>query len=273
MPELPEVETIRKGLQSLLVDRQIVSIDVRLPRIFSGDAEAVRGASIVNATRRGKLLIIKTSSSYSLLVHLKMTGQLIYVTQGKTTTLPDKSTKVIFHLDSGDRLFFNDYRTFGFIQVYPTDQLEAHPFLKKVGIEPFSPQFTKSYLLELMIKAKNMNIKAFLLDQTRVAGIGNIYADEILFAAKILPSRLVSSLAADEQAALFTSIKDILSKGIELRGSSKTSYVDLLGQKGTFLSEACVYQRNGLHCKICGGVIQKSKLVGRGTHFCLNCQH
>ncbi len=272
MPELPEVETIRRGLELLVVGQQINSVEVLLPKMFIGSAEDIVGASLVSAGRRGKLLIIRTSGTFSVLIHLKMTGQLLFVRAGETTSLPEKSTKVIFTFESGDRLFFNDFRTFGFVQLFEQTKLDEHPFIRKIGIEPLENFFTQSSFYALLSKSNRSNIKAFLLDQTKIAGLGNIYADEVLFAAKILPTRRVDSLSFSERELLFESIRAVLSKGIDLRGSSHTSYVDVSGERGVFLNQATVYQRAGLPCRDCGTLITKIRLAGRGTHYCPNCQ-
>lgn len=167
MPELPEVETIRRGLQSLVIGQCIHSVEVLLPKMFIGSVEDIVGTSLVAAGRRGKLLIIRTSGAFSILIHLKMTGQLIFVRKDESTSLPVKSTKVIFTFESGDRLFFNDFRTFGYVQLFEQTRLHEHPFIQKVGFEPLESLFTQAAFYELLSKSKRSVIKAFLLDQTK----------------------------------------------------------------------------------------------------------
>lgn len=272
MPELPEVETIRRGAVHSLIGQKIVLVSILLHKSFIGDPRAVEGCVITNVGRRGKLLILHTSGVNSILIHLKMTGQLISVRKGQMTKLPDKSTKVIFAFESEDKLFFNDYRTFGYVQVFESANLSEHPFLKKVGIEPLDSSFTFEFFEKLVLRFNKMNVKSFLLDQTKIAGLGNIYTDEALFYAHILPMRQIGSLDTIELKDLYLNIKEVLNKGVNLGGSSKTSYVNLHGEKGRFLSQAAVYGRGGMSCIVCGQPIQKSKCAGRGTHYCVHCQ-
>jgi DNA-formamidopyrimidine glycosylase len=325
MPELPEVETIKRGLDSTIIGQKIVGVEILLPKMFVGDKDFLIGSTVTNISRKGKLLVIdvereskeerqKTKETvilsetkdlklhegdssqallsqtvqndnyFSILIHLKMTGQLIFKSQTLTefagghpipplnTPLPNKSTKVIFNFESGDLLYFNDLRTFGYVKVIPTDEVKDQAFVKALGVEPFSDKFTVQKFKDLIEKRSKMNIKAFLLDQRYVAGLGNIYTDETLFFSGVLPTRSVGSLNELETALMFQSILDVLNKGIDTQGASKTSYVNLAGKKGTFMSNVAVYQRAGEPCIKCGRPIEKIKHVGRGTHFCSFCQ-
>jgi len=287
MPELPEVETIKLGLHRTILNQKITKIDILLPKMFSGDPTVVTNATISDIKRRGKMLIIdvtKDSYLYHLLIHLKMTGQLIFESQTKpgfggghpvpplNTPLPNKSTKIIMEFESEDKLYFNDLRTFGYIKLVPARQLHENTFLQQIGIEPLTPEFTLETFAKLLEKRPKANIKAFLLDQTHIAGLGNIYTDESVFRAGILPWRIVSSLSEQEILLLHGSIKDVLQAGIELQGASQTSYIGVDGKKGTFLAQAAVYGRANLPCLNCGQPIQKTKWAGRGTHYCSNCQ-
>ncbi len=287
MPELPEVETIRLGLQRAALNQQIKSIQILLPKMFSGDPALIKNTHITNTDRRGKLLIINLTNQdkqFHLLIHLKMTGQLIFESTSipgfagghpippLNTPLPNKSTKVIIDFHSGDKLYFNDIRTFGYMKLIHAHKLKDDKFLQQVGIEPLTAEFTLEKFQQLLAKRPKANIKAFLLDQTHIAGLGNIYTDEALFRARVLPWRLVGSLTTEEIPLLHSSIKAVLQAGIELHGASKTSYVNIDGQKGTFLAKVNVYQRQGSPCLICGHPIQKTKWAGRGTHYCVNCQ-
>lgn len=287
MPELPEVETIRLGLQQAIIGQTIKDIQILLAKMFSGDPSVLISANVTNTQRRGKLLIIdlvKNNEKYHLLVHLKMTGQLIFQSHNNTgfggghpipplnSPLPNKSTKVIITFQSGDILYFNDLRTFGYMRLVRTIELHNNSFLQTVGIEPLTPEFSLEKFTQLLAKKPKANIKAFLLDQTHIAGLGNIYTDEALFRASILPWRLINSLADNEIQMLHASIRKVLQSGIELQGASQTSYVNLDGKKGTFLDKAAVYQRQGKPCPTCGNPIQKTKWAGRGTHYCAHCQ-
>lgn len=287
MPELPEVETIRLGLLKAAVNQQIKAVEIILPKMFTGNQETLENSTILNVDRRGKLLNItvqKDNQKHHLLIHLKMTGQLIFQSdtlQGfggghpippLNTPLPNKSTKIVIEFHSGDKLYFNDLRTFGYMKLVSPDQLKADKFLKTVGIEPLTPEFTLDKFKQILAKRPKANIKAFLLDQTHIAGLGNIYTDEALFRAGVLPWRLVNSLSEAEIKLLHSAIIAVLQAGIELQGASQTSYVNLEGKRGTFLAGAAVYQRQGKPCPVCGAPIQKTKWAGRGTHYCPNCQ-
>lgn len=295
MPELPEVETIKRGLDATIIGQRIVDLEILLPKMFIGDPANVIGSVVENISRKGKLLVIdirndKNEASgdindeFSIMIHLKMTGQLIFKSQTLeafagghpipplNTPVPNKSTKVLFQFESGDILYFNDLRTFGYVKVVPRKLVSEELFVKSLGVEPFGGDFTATKLNELIEKRKNMNIKAFLLDQKYIAGLGNIYTDEALFFAGVFPTRLVGSLNHGERQLLYESILSVLEKGINLQGASKTSYVNLAGKLGTFMSDVAVYQRTGKPCICCGRPIEKIKHVGRGTHFCSFCQ-
>ncbi|MDQ3098702.1 MAG: DNA-formamidopyrimidine glycosylase [bacterium] len=272
MPELPEVETIRRGLDETVIGLELSKVTVLLQKSFVGDYRTILATSITSTKRRGKLLILNTSGPCSILIHLRMTGQLIFSPTGDHSRFPDKSTKVIIDFSTGETLYFNDYRTFGYIHVLETSRILEHSFLEKIGIEPFDVNFNSNYFAQLVSRCPGMNVKSFLLDQTKIAGLGNIYADESLFLAGVLPTRSLKSLSAKELNKLHISIVNILTKGIQLGGSSRTSYVTVTGEKGMFLLEANVYGRAKLACRVCMTPIQKIKHAGRGTHFCHVCQ-
>ncbi len=272
MPELPEVETIRLGLERVIISQEIRAVQVSLPKMVRGAIAAVIGSTITAIGRRGKLLVLRTNGEYSILIHLKMTGQLVLESLLSDKVYPNKSTHVIFEFMSGERLFFNDTRTFGYVLVLKTVDLEQYPFLRKLGVEPFDARFTLPYLEGLAKRFPRMNCKLFLLDQTKIAGLGNIYVDESLFRAGILPTRKVGSLTKSELSLLYAGIISVLHQGVRLGGSSRTNYITVDGSKGDFLNEANVYMREGLSCRVCGFPIQKTKFAGRGTHYCHNCQ-
>lgn len=284
MPELPEVETIRVGLQKYLVGHTIELVEIRLDKQFTGDPKLIINAKITKVERFGKGLIIRLNNNYSLAIHIKMTGQLIY--QGKEVqdkkispkagkALPNPYTHVIFYLDHGARIFYNDLRQFGWIKVVATDKVKDLPFFKELGPE-LLPSSGQGALLEeqfalILSKAKTM-IKPLLMDQKKIGGIGNIYANDALFLAKINPSRSANMLLKEEVSRLFKSILQVLKKGITEGGSSSENYVNALGQEGHYQKHTLVYGKEGQKCHICGENIQKEQLAGRGTYFCPNCQ-
>lgn len=287
MPELPEVETVRIGLAGLLPGLQIASEDHDWPKGFPNAPEDVRqflvGAKVTDVRRRAKVLIIDLSSNYSLVVHLKMTGQLVF--RSKTAAfgaghpnhsligeLPDKTTRVTLAFKDGSRLFFNDQRKFGWMRLLPTPEVEQLDFFVKVGPEPLAADFTAdAFILRLNRRAKS-GIKAVLLDQTVVAGIGNIYADESLWAAKIHPETRVQNVPKARLKALFEGLQKVLRTSIEKGGSTDRNYVDAQGKRGSYLTFANVFRREGKPCPRCGTTIIKLRVAGRGTHICPHCQ-
>lgn len=288
MPELPEVETVRAGLAQFLVGQKISHVGSNWPKSFPNDATLVSkkmlGASVLSVDRRGKAIIIPLSSGYSLLIHLKMTGQLVYrPTHGKgfggghptdslISRLPDNSTRVIIEFAKGT-LFFNDQRKFGWVKLEETEGLyERNTFLSKLGPEPLEDNYTFAQFKTAVQKRQNTSIKAAILDQTVVAGVGNIYADEGLFAARIHPATKVADVSTVKLHRLFNSLREVMLLSISLGGSSDKNYVDAKGNKGSYLKFAKVFRREGKECPVCGGKIEKTRVAGRGTHFCPKCQ-
>lgn len=287
MPELPEVETIRIGLNSLLPGRQIAAVDYDWPKSFPNAAADVEQfllhAKIIEIKRRAKILLIELDSKYSLLVHLKMTGQMVFV-DDKTRFgaghpsdslighLPDKSTRVTILFTDGSKLFFNDQRKFGWMRLLPTAEIPSIDFFKKVGPEPLARDFSWHDLKLRLLRRPNTNIKAALLDQTVIAGVGNIYADESLWGAKLHPETLVKNVSDSKIQILLKSLRDVLQLSIDKGGSSDKNYVNAEGKKGSYLSFAHVFRRNGQPCPRCGTAIEKIRVAGRGTHICPQCQ-
>lgn len=287
MPELPEVETIRQGLVKYLPGKIIEEVEVRAPRIFSGDPEKLKGKKIENVKRNGKLLSLPLSEDFVLTIHLKMTGQLIFRPNSEYETevmgghpeeaylqeLPHKHTHVIINFTDGATLFYNDIRKFGRLTLINNTELSELKFLKKLGPEPLEENFTSSYLAEQLKKRPKQVVKTFLLDQENIAGLGNIYADESLFRAGIRPERLNASLSKGEIRNLFDAIQETLELAIMHGGSSARDYVNAVGEKGTFLKIANVYQRTNLGCSRCQeGIITRVKIGGRSSHYCPICQ-
>lgn len=291
MPELPEIETIRNGLRRFILNKEIFSFDVVDKKIFLNDIfyKKIKNDSFWEIDRLGKLLVFNfKKNSCKLLIHLKMTGQLIFCSKKKilnkvvlmgghsdkaSTNLNCQNLKYIrfnINFKNGDKLFLNDARRFAYVKI--VDPGEFIEIKKKFGVEPLSPDFSKIIFFKLLTKRENKNIKAFLLDQKLIAGIGNIYADEILFASQISPIRKVSSLKSEEKNILFLNIKKILKLAVEKRGTTFSDYVDVYGRSGGFLKLLKVYGRDGEKCLKCKGHIKKIKIAGRGTHYCPICQ-
>jgi formamidopyrimidine-DNA glycosylase len=287
MPELPEVETVRRGLHSLIIGKQIKSVQHDYPKSFPNAPDDVEeflvGATIIDVRRRAKVLIIDLDTEYSLIVHLKMTGQMVYrgeqvfgaghPSDSLIGDLPDKSTRVTISFNDNSNLYFNDQRKFGWMRLLPTIEIPNIDFMKKVGPEPLSDDFTAGIFIEQIRKRANTTIKAALLDQTVLAGIGNIYADESLWGAKIHPAKRVRDITDIKLKTLFRELRFVLEFAIEKGGSTDRNYVNAEGKKGSYIDFARVFRRNGLDCRRHPGtLIEKSKVAGRGTHTCPKCQ-
>lgn len=282
MPELPEVETIRIGLAKLLPGLVVKDVWHDWPKSFpNAPADAARflvGAEIVDVKRRAKVLIIELSSGYSLVIHLKMTGQLVF--KGKksfgaghpsnslTGELPDKSTRVVLEFTNNAKLFFNDQRKFGWMRLIPTTEVPLIDFMRTVGPEPLDDDFTVDRFIERLITRKNSPVKAVLLDQKVLAGVGNIYADESLWGAKIHPATPVTEIPKTKLVVLHQSLRDVLKQSIESGGSTDKNYVNAEGKKGSYLNFANVFRKEGRPCPRCGTEIIKIRVAGRGTHIC-----
>ena len=247
MPELPEVETVRRGLSRLIIDRRIYTVKHDTPKSFPNATADVKtfliGSTVVNVRRRAKVLLIDLSSQYTLVIHLKMTGQLVF--RGDTTfgaghpnssligELPDRSTRVTLTFADGSHLYFNDQRKFGWMRLMPTVEVPNIDFMKKVGPEPLEAEFTAVEFAARFTRRARTSIKAALLDQTVVAGVGNIYADESLWGARIHPQRLVGSITPKEFQVLFTELRAVMNLAIEKGGSTDKNYVNAEGKRGS----------------------------------------
>ena len=296
MPELPEVETIRIGLNRFLPGKVIADVWHDWPKSFpNAPADVARflvGAEVEDIRRRGKVLLIELSSKYSLVIHLKMTGQLVFIpktsklkakslklkaeekfggghpTDSLINDLPDRSTRVIIDFTDGSKLFFNDQRKFGWMRLLPSAEVPLIDFMKTIGPEPLEDDFTVDMFIERLQKRKNSGIKAVLLDQKVLAGVGNIYADESLWLAKIHPAAPVNSISKAKLVALYSAVRDVLQLSIESGGSSDRNYVNTKGERGSYLEFARVFRRAGQPCPRCGTEIIKIRVAGRGTHIC-----
>ncbi len=270
MPELPEVETVRRRLAERLEHRTIESIDVFDDRFCLPDSPEIFVGSIVGSTidltdRRGKYLIWHLSNGRALVMHLRMTGTLLY-----DPDCDQRHSRVEFGLDDGHRLVFSDPRRFGTGIVVDESSLDGY-FENRLGLEPFDSRFDAGHLFQLT-RRRSTPIKSFLLDQRQIAGIGNIYADEALFRARINPLRLPQSITRTQAAALRESIIDALSAGIDAGGATIDDFRDPDGAWGAYQSEFLVHRREGRPCPACSEAIVRIVVAGRSTYYCPSCQ-
>lgn len=306
MPELPEVETVKRGLHALIVGKTVKSVTYDAPKSFPNAPADVEKflikATITDVRRRAKVLIIDLNTNYSLIIHLKMTGQLVFVmadyklglaSRRNNVTdaeeigrfgaghpndsligrLPDKSTRATLTFSDNSMLFFNDQRKFGWMRLLPTMEIANIDFFKKLGPEPLEAGFTSKAFVERIRMRPNALIKAALIDQTVLAGVGNIYADESLWGAKIHPAERVKNLSDTKLATLYKELVYVLRLSIEKGGSTDRNYVNAEGKKGSYTSFARVFRREGLACpRHSGTLIIKTRVAGRGTHLCPKCQ-
>ncbi len=295
MPELPEVETIRQDLAKKIKGERIKKVEILDKKLVRNSSSffinSLLDKSIVSVNRIGKLLYLELSGPNKvknyLLLHLKMTGQIILVALDEKIVgghslaedsfeasiggpLPNKYTRLIFTFSSGELVYFNDLRRFAYAQIVnqkQLDQIMNHNY----GPEPLAKGFDLEYLTKVLAK-RTTNIKALLLNQKIIAGLGNIYVDEALFLAKIKPTRIAGRLSLVERANLVEAIKSVIALAIKKRGTTFNNYRDAKGRKGNFASLLQVYGRSQQPCLVCGREIKKIKLAGRGTHFCPHCQ-
>lgn len=286
MPELPEAETVRAGLQRLIVGKQILAIEILNEKSFQASLNDAKSfmltSTIQQIRRRGKALIIDLSTKYSLVIHLKMTGQIVFrgaenwggghPNNSFVEELPNNSTRIVFTLSDDAKLFFNDQRKFGWVKLLPTEMVNELDFIKKLGPEPLIGD-PKDEFLRRIRHRNNTTIKAALLDQSVIAGIGNIYADESLWSAKIHPSTRVRNLSDSELTDILNLAIEVMTKSIAAGGSTVKNYVKADGSKGDYLEKfANVFRREGQPCPRCGATIEKIRVAGRGTHICPHCQ-
>lgn len=315
MPELPEVETIKLSLEKKILGLTIKEIQILNAKSFMfgekpfDSAQGIKGAKVIKVWRRAKVLGIdlargsltrnsskpvneQASNEITILFHLKMSGQIIFIADEQRVTrneqrfvgghptkdmlskMPNSHTRVIFEFSDNSKLYFNDQRKFGWIKVIKSEELgiKNYGYAGNIGPEPLEDTFSWEVLKENLSKHKKTPIKVAILDQTVVAGVGNIYACEACFIAKINPKLKVKDLSDEQIKKLHKAIVSSLRDGIKYGGSTKTHFVDSDGKKGLFLDYANVYNRVGKPCKVCGTKIEKIKLGGRGTFFCINCQ-
>ncbi|MBI4363238.1 MAG: bifunctional DNA-formamidopyrimidine glycosylase/DNA-(apurinic or apyrimidinic site) lyase [Candidatus Doudnabacteria bacterium] len=305
MPELPEVETIVRELRPKLKNKKIREVRVLLPKMVAlgpatlpnlrktrGSvavkfAKTLKGEKITDVSRRAKMIIIDLAGKFAILVHLKMTGQLIFLDRKHLdkkirllnipsitpVSLPAKPTHVIFEFTDGSKLFYNDYRQFGYLKLVTDKELPYVRELQDYGPEPLDKNFTFQAFEALTLRrSPSRAVKLWLMDPTIIAGIGNIYSDEILYFAKLKPTRVVKSLSAKEKKRLFQGIKKILTDAVRHAGSSVWEFVRPSGNWGTYGLLHKVYGRAGEKCKVCGSIIKNMKFNGRTGSFCPRCQ-
>jgi formamidopyrimidine-DNA glycosylase len=287
VPELPEVETVRRGLTASLLGARIATVDMLWrPAVAAPDdvIDALAGRRLVAIRRRGKALIVHLDRDLHLLVHLKMTGQLVVVRRGVTVfagghpsrsmldAMPNATTRVVIGLTGGTQVFFNDQRKFGWIRVLDASALQADPFLARLGPEPLDDEFTVVGFRARLAAHAHAMVKAVLLDQSTLAGLGNIYTDESLHLARIHPRRLCGNLSRQETARLHAAIKTTLRRAVEHGGTSFADYVNAFRGHGSYLAQARVFGRVGRPCPACGTRIERIRVAGRGTNLCRRCQ-
>jgi formamidopyrimidine-DNA glycosylase len=277
VPELPEVETVRRGLERSVVGRRIERVEVGRERVVRRTSRealmfGLTGATVVRADRRGKYLLLPLDSGDTMMIHLRMSGQVLLADAGVARP---PHTHVVLTLDDGHELWFVDPRTFGEVVVFDPDRVKVEvPELAALGVDPIAEPFIRADVRRITTHTRRA-LKPLLLDQHEIAGIGNIYADEILHDARLRPDREASSLDGRAVARLHDSIVRLLTEAIEAGGSTlgDAQYVDLMGASGSYQDHHHVYGRGGQRCITCGrGWVRRVVSGGRGTHFCPVCQ-
>lgn len=285
MPELPEVESIKNQLDKFLKGHKVESVEVKHPKIMPDDPKPLIGAKVKGARRFGKVVVVDFDNGFSFVAHVKLTGQFIYrgpnlknppqISKKVSGGAPGKHTHVVFNLDKNGHLYYNDIRRFGWIRVVKTKEVEDFGFIKNLGPEPFGKLDLKTFS-EILSKSRRQ-IKVVLMDQTKMGGVGNIYANDALWDAKIHPGRAANSLNETEVKLLYKSIEKVLKKGIEAGGASELAFVTPDGSEGGYQKYFLAYGKQGTlcprpACRQAGAKFVKIALGGRGTYFCPNCQ-
>lgn len=287
MPELPEVETLKLGLQKYIKGKKIVGVNVIDPTLLTGDIKDIIGAKVSEIKRYAKGIVLELSNGNAVAFHIKLTGQLIFrdkktkdleVLKPTPSKVPNKWTRVDIIFPNDEHLYFQEIRRFAWMKILPLKDLKTLPFFKTLGPEPIpspgsdTPELTFD-LFEKIVMSSNLPIKSLLMEQKKIGGIGNIYANDACFDAKIDPRRRAKSLSEKEVKTLFESLLRVLANGIKYRGSSELNFVDILGQKGEYQNHFLIYGRKNKPCRReDGGVIEKVYLGGRGTFYCTKCQ-
>jgi formamidopyrimidine-DNA glycosylase len=291
MPELPEIETLKLGIQKYVVGHKIIGVARSHPKILQGDIKNILTAKIIGVRRVGKGLILDLSNDYSLAIHVKLTGQIIFrdaatqnipVSKEKVGSLPNLFTHIILELDRGAKLYYNDQRRFGWIKIVKSSDLNKLAFFRDMGPEPLAALGAKAddpmkeltfSRFKFILSRKVTKIKPALMDQTNIGGLGNIYINDGLFCAGISPMRSAKTLSEEEMEKLYDCLIKVLKKGFESHGASELSFVNILGQEGEYQNHTLVYGKRGKECpNNCGGKILFIRIGGRGTYYCPNCQ-
>jgi formamidopyrimidine-DNA glycosylase len=281
MPELPEVETIRKGLLTKAKGKKIKKVEIRVPKLFIGDKNKIIGAKIKDVRRVAKILEIVLSNGYSIIIHLKLTGQLVYVAKGEKKIgigihfqkaygqlLPHAHTHVIYTFSDGSHLYFNDLMKFGWHKIVKTSEIKTILGPDKFGPEPLTKDFSEEYLKDIFSRT-GRKVKEVLMDQKKISGIGNIYANDSLYWAGILPFRTAKSLSDSEIKKLKAALEKVIKLGLKYGGSSENTYVNIEGKKGNYMKMAAVYQQK---TDPKGHLVKRQKFGGRSAFWCPICQ-
>ena len=280
MPELPEVQTIVNDLEKKVVGLTIVEVwsDYK-PAVrpnFAKFRKGVWNKKVMGSERRGKHLVINLSGDWSIVIHLKMIGHLLFKKQGeKNKNFEEKINQYIHHIiyfKNGDSLEMSDMRKFAWLALVKTNQVEKMKEISQLGIDALSVDLNFKKFNELLEKRKNGKIGTVILDQQWIAGVGNIYRSEILFEAKIAPERLIKNLKSEERKKLYQALKRVLKKSVQMRGTSTVDYRDTAGKKGNFQNYLKVYGKEGKPCVKCGGKIERLKMGQRSVFWCPRCQ-
>ena len=271
MPELPEVETVRRGLEKLILGKKISSIEVHYPKMIKTDLEEFQkelpGQVIQSMERRGKYLLFRLTDRV-LISHLRMEGKYFFYPD----KIPErKHAHMLLHFENGGTLVYEDVRKFGTMELLAPELLESYFISKKLGPEPTKKDFDLLNF-EIAIKKSKKPIKTHLLDQTLVVGLGNIYVDEVLWRAKVYPAKSSQTITKKEARAIHEQTISVLEQAVNKGGSTIRSYINAFGENGTMQELHQVYDKAGLACSRCGTIIEKIQLGGRGTHFCPRCQ-
>lgn len=274
MPELPEVETVRRSLLPVVLNEPIQALQVYYERILQHISpeefkKQLVGNRFLDLTRRGKYLIFQLENELELVAHLRMTGRLIYFSSSEIELA--KHTSAVFRFESGGELRFEDVRKFATLNLVPRGNYEEIKGLWTLGVEPLSKEFTWQYL-QALTQGRSQTIKGLLLDQTKIAGLGNIYADESLFASGIHPEREAGSLSAEELQKLHQAIVAVLKEAIAGQGTTLRDYRTGYGRQGSFQNKLQIYGKKGEKCPRCGVDLEYKKVAGRTSHYCPRCQ-
>lgn len=287
MPELPEVETVKRGLEKAVKGKKLADFESDWHKMTNKPVKQyksiLKGKKILDVRRRSKMLIIDLSGGWHLLFHLKMTGQLVFrdkkhcligghPIEKSCENLPNKFTHAIFTFSDGSHLYFNDIRKFGWARLFKTEELEHALAKMKLGPEPFDKSFTVDYLARAMKRRPRAKIKQFIMAPEIVVGVGNIYSDEVLFFARVRPDRLAAQVKPPEIKRIHDGIIRILTAAIKAQGTTFSNYVNSNGEAGAYTKKLKVYQRYGQKCYHCKGKVKSMKIGGRTASFCPQCQ-